>query len=214
MTIKAILWDMDGTIVDTERLVYDVIVSSFKHVAEIDLPEETWNSLLGQSEQDFFKAMRAKYSLTNEDAMAIHQHFNANYVPMLKSVTPLSGVNDLCRRLAKTHRQAIVTGSTAEQAATVLQTLGIQDCFEFIVASGQYQHGKPHPEPYLMTAEKMGVTPAECLVLEDSPSGIASSKTAGMFTVGVHEGNQGKNDISQADAEIQTLLEFDDAWLS
>ena len=65
-----------------------------------------------------------------------------------------------------------------------------------------------------MAAEKMGLASAECLVLEDSPSGIASSKAASMFTVGIHEGNQGKNDVSQADVEIATLLDFDDAWLS
>lgn len=213
MTIKAILWDMDGTIVDTERLVFDVIVKSFKETRNIDLPEDTWNSLLGQSEQDFFDNMQAQHDLTGQDIIAIRDHFDANYIPMLSDLTPLSGAVELCRKLHAMLPQALVTGSTEPQANAVLKTLELTDCFQFVLASGQYTNGKPHPEPYLKAARMMDVQPEECLVLEDSPSGVTSSKAAGMFTVGIHEGNQGKYDIQHANIEIATLLEFNFDWL-
>jgi beta-phosphoglucomutase-like phosphatase (HAD superfamily) len=205
---------MDGTIVDTERLVFEVIVKSFKQVQKIDLPEDTWNALLGQSEQDFFDNMQAQHALSDQNIQAIRSNFDENYLPMLADITPLSGAVELCRKLNESHPQALVTGSTVQQAKAVLDTLELPECFEFILASGQYANGKPHPEPYLAAAEKFGVGPSECLVLEDSPSGVTSAKAAGMFTVGIHEGNQGKYDIEHADVEIATLLEFDHSWLA
>ena len=205
---KAILWDMDGTIVDTERVVWTVMQSAFKKSVQIDLPEEVFESLLGQSEMDFYQAMVKRYSLSEQDVQAIRLAFDRDYIPLLADVPPLPGAIEKVTELHERAPQALVTGSTGAQAAAVLNTLKIADKFKHVVACDLYGKGKPDPQPFLVAAAMLGVDPSSCLALEDSPSGVTAAKAAGMKVVGIHEGNQGKYDITHADWEIATLNEL------
>ncbi|MCA8946104.1 MAG: HAD family phosphatase [Planctomycetes bacterium] len=206
---EAILWDMDGTIVDTERVVWTVMQQAFRDAVQIDLPEALFESLLGQSEFDFYRHMVVKYSLTEQDVQAIRLAFDRDYIPMLANVPPLPGALDRIREFAAQLPQAIVTGSTNAQAIAVLNALDVAAHFKHVVACDVYSKGKPDPEPFLLAAGKLGVDPSSCLVLEDSPAGVTAAKAAGMKVVGIHEGNKGKYDIKHADLEIASLLELD-----
>jgi beta-phosphoglucomutase-like phosphatase (HAD superfamily) len=97
---KAILWDMDGTLVDTERVIWTVMQRSFREVASIDLPEEVFLSLLGQSEQDLYRAMAKEHALDDARVLAIREHYEAAYVPMLATVPPLPGAVEKVREFA------------------------------------------------------------------------------------------------------------------
>lgn len=205
---NAILWDMDGTIVDTERLVWDVMREAFRRAVNIDLPEEVFNSLLGRSENDFYDAMRAKYELSFDDMILIREHFEPWYIRRLQGITPLPGAVERVREFHAHARQAIVTGSTYSQAATILKAVGIEDRFVNITSCDFYSKGKPDPEPFLTAAQDLKVPPEFCLVLEDSPAGVTAAKAAGMKVIGIHEGNKGKYNISHADLEIQSLLDL------
>lgn len=206
---KAILWDMDGTIVDTERVVWTVMQSAFKHAVQIDLPESLFESLLGQSELDFYRAMVDRYSLNERHVQAIRLAFDRDYIPLLANVPPLPGALEKVVEFHGRAPQALVTGSTGAQAAAVLDALKIADRFQHVVACDLYSKGKPDPEPFILAASKLGVDPSSCLVLEDSPSGVTAAKAAGMKVVGIHEGNKGKYDIKHADWEIASLAELD-----
>lgn len=206
---EAILWDMDGTIVDTERVVWTVMQGAFKRAAKIDLPEALFESLLGQSEMDFYRSMVERFSLTEQDVQAIRLAFDRDYIPLLADVPALPGAVEKVAELHGRAAQALVTGSTGAQAAAVLDALNIADKFQHVVPCDLYSKGKPDPEPFLLAAEKLSVEPSSCLVLEDSPSGVTAAKAAGMRVVGIHEGNQGKYDIKHADWEIASLLELD-----
>lgn len=207
---KAILWDMDGTIVDTERVVWEVMRDAFKTAARIDLPEDLFESLLGQSEVDFYRAMLERYSLTDDDVAAIRRSFDNSYIPRLKEVPALPGAVEKVHEFHARAPQSIVTGSTTAQAEAVLDALEIADRFLHIISCDVYSRGKPDPEPFFTAAGKLGVDPSSCLVLEDSPAGVTAAKAAGMKVVGIHEGNRGKYDISHADLEVASLGEL--AW--
>lgn len=210
---KAILWDMDGTIVDTERVVWTVMQQAFRDAVQIDLPEALFESLLGQSEFDFYRHMVVKYSLTEQDVQAIRLAFDRDYIPMLADVPPLPGAIERIREFAAQLPQAIVTGSTNAQAVAVLNALDVTAHFKHVVACDVYSKGKPDPEPFLLAADRLGIDASSCLVLEDSPAGVTAAKAAGMKVVGIHEGNKGKYDIKHADLEIASLLELDWAKL-
>jgi len=205
---EAILWDMDGTIIDTERLVWLVMKGSFKDVAGIELPENLFESLLGQSEIDFYRNMSRRYNLKPEKVSAIKAAFDKDYIPMLFDVPPLPGAVEKVAEFQGKAPQALVTGSTAAQAAAVLEALTIADRFAHVVACDHYSRGKPDPEPYVMAAQKLGVEPSACLVIEDSPSGVTAAKKAGMKVVGIRAGNKGKYNIKHADLEVESLLEL------
>ena len=80
---------------------------------------------------------------------------------------------------------AVVTGSNRESAEKSLNALGLLDRFDTLVCAGDYTHAKPHPEPYLIAAERLGIAPEHCLVFEDTEMGIDSAKAAGMAWVRV-----------------------------
>jgi HAD superfamily hydrolase (TIGR01509 family) len=204
----AILWDMDGTLVDTERVVWVVVQRAFKRVAGIALPEELFTSLLGQSEADFHRAMQIRYALSDATVARIREHFDAEYLPMLAQVPPLPGAIEKVREFAGYAPQALVTGSNSAQAVTVLDALRIHAAFKHVIACDRYARGKPDPELYLMAADLLGIDPSRCLAIEDSPSGVTAARAAGMKVVGIHEGNKGKYDIAHADLELPSLLDL------
>ena len=200
---------MDGTLVDTERVVWDVMKDAFREVVGIILDESLFHSLLGQSENDFFDSVQRLFGLNDAEVQEIGARFNHDYVPQLASVPPLSGAVEAVKHTQLAGPIALVTGSTLKQADAVIKALKLKGLFDEVVACDHYEHGKPHPEPYLMAAKKLGVKPVKCLAIEDSPSGVKAAKAAGMKVVGVHEGNKGKYDIAHADLQLPTLVGFD-----
>lgn len=208
-TFDAILWDMDGTIVDTERVVWEVMLKAFKKAAGIELPADLFERLLGQSEIDFYRNMVQTYSLTPDDVERIKQTFDLEYIPRLASVPALPGAIERVTESAKLAAIGLVTGSTSAQASAVVNALAIGHLFRDIVACDMYERGKPDPAPFLMAAENLDADPARCLVIEDSPSGVTAARAAGMKVIGVHEGNKGKYKINHADLEIASLRDLD-----
>ncbi|CAG1773073.1 phosphoglycolate phosphatase [uncultured bacterium] len=208
MSFDAIFWDMDGTLVDTERVVWDVMQSAFEEVLGFRMDEKLFENLLGQSERDFFKGVGKKFKLNDEQVEQIRELFHSDYVPALAKIPPLPGALDAVRHSHTRHKIALVTGSTKRQALAVLEALGLQKQFEHIISCDIYENGKPHPEPYLTAAKKLKARPEKSLAVEDSPAGIASALAAGMKVVAVHEGNKGKADTSGAHIELPTLEVF------
>jgi HAD superfamily hydrolase (TIGR01509 family) len=209
MGLEAILWDMDGTLVDTERVVWDVMQSAFDEVLGMRMDEALFENLLGQSERDFFKTVGKKFKLTDVQIEQVRELFHSDYVPALAKIPPLPGAIEAVRACHAQSKIALVTGSTTRQAMAVLEALGLKQLFQHIISCDVYEKGKPHPEPYRKAAKKLNVKPEKCIAIEDSPAGIASAKAAGMKVVAVREGNKGKADISDAHLELPTLREFD-----
>lgn len=209
MPFDAVLWDMDGTLVDTERVVWDVMKDAFSGVAGVVLDESLFNSLLGQSENDFFDTTQRLLGLNDVEVQEIKGRFQSEYIPRLADVPPLPGAVEAVKHTQLQGLIGLVTGSTLRQADAVLKALRLKGLFDEIVACDHYERGKPHPEPYLTAAKKLGVKPDRCLVVEDSPSGVKAAVDAGMKVVGVHQGNAGKYDINLAHLVLPSLKDFD-----
>jgi beta-phosphoglucomutase-like phosphatase (HAD superfamily) len=82
---------------------------------------------------------------------------------------------------------AVVSGSTRDSVTKSLETLGILEKFDTLVCAGDYRNSKPHPEPFLLAAERLGVAPEDCLVFEDTEMGIQSATAAGMASVKIQQ---------------------------
>jgi HAD superfamily hydrolase (TIGR01509 family) len=101
-------------------------------------------------------------------------------------ISEIAGLSNMIEQLqGRNVIIAIATTSPKQNRELALQALSLKDKFEIIVGSEDVTHGKPHPEIYLATAKALGLKPSECLVFEDSPSGIESAKAAGMTVVGI-----------------------------
>ncbi len=180
----AVLWDMDGTLVDTEP---------YWVAAEHAIVEEhggTWS-------QDYAE------QLVGNDLMVSAEFIRA-HSPV--TLTPLEIIEELLRRVVAQVREhvpwrpgarellaslraagvpcALVTMSWRSLAAAVLEALP-EDSFAALVTGDEVEHGKPHPEPYLAAARLLGVEVGDCVALEDSPTGVRSAVDAGVPTLAV-----------------------------
>jgi len=122
-------------------------------------------------------------------------------------ITVLPGAREVVSRLAHLPR-ALVTGSSRVEARQALDALGLTAEFPVVIAAEDVARSKPHPDGYLVAAERLGVSPTECAVVEDSVAGIAAGRAAGCTVVGVRAGNFHGQDQTAAHRVIETLDEL------
>lgn len=205
--IKAVLFDMDGLLVDTETVGTEVAVRICRELG-IELTREEKSSFVGVTDEKFYKELFEKRNLSHDVQGVLRNHFDVYEDLLLKEATPFPGAQSLPRELrAKGYRLALVSGSTAHQINIILSQLRIKEQFDIIISEGDVVHGKPDPEGYLLAAQRMGVASAECVVLEDATTGIKAAKKAGMRVIGVR--NNGDQDLSLADVIVKDLTEVD-----
>lgn len=179
--IKAVLFDMDGLLVDTERRNMECAAEVARELGfELDIPSlarvvcgvrrefavETYASALpSRVDAEWFYARKTEL---------IHERLKT------EKIQPMKGASELLRWL-NSHGIACVlaTASKFESAQANLSALGLWDDLPLRITGDAVSHSKPHPETYLKAAQLAGVSPAECLVLEDSFNGIRSGRAAG-----------------------------------
>jgi HAD superfamily hydrolase (TIGR01509 family) len=181
----AVLWDMDGTLVDTEP---------FWMAAEHDLVREfggTWTdkdgqSLVGNPLLTSARVIRERGGVDLPDEVIVDRLIEAVTLIVRNGRVPWQpGAHELLTELnALGVPCALVTMSYSGLAEAVVEMLP-RGSFDVLVTGDMVTHGKPHPESYLTAAARLGVRPADCIALEDSPPGLASAQAAGCRVVGI-----------------------------
>lgn len=181
--IRAVVFDMDGLLVDTEILIRDLMVDlAPKYGATlpnavfqrmVGLPNEASDAVArGHFGPDF--PLEAFYA-----EVAVHVHAACEAGVALKA-----GVRELLDHLdAAQVPRAIATSSSHPSVQRTLGPSGILPRFDAIVAAGDYARGKPNPDPFLTAADRLGLPAGDCLALEDSHNGVRAAHAAGMMTV-------------------------------
>ena len=174
----ALLCDMDGTLVDTEHQ-WLATVADFLREQGIEAGEETLAAFAGSPVDDAAKRLVRDHGVgigVTRTAARLDRDFTAR---VAAGVTVQPGALRLLDRArALGIPAALVTASERHVADLVLRTLGAHR-FALSVTSGEAPRGKPHPDPYLAAAEGLGVDPADCLAVEDTPTGAAAALAAG-----------------------------------
>jgi beta-phosphoglucomutase family hydrolase len=180
----AILFDCDGTLVDTMPLHYVAWVESLRrHEAPFAFSEELFYELAGVREQDVVRDLNEQYGVwiepdsVAEEKMRIFQHV----VPQVQEIRPVA---DLARAAhGRGVPIAVASGSEEETVRACLGNAGLLSLFEVIITPRLVKRGKPAPDMFLLAAERLGVEPGSCLVLEDGLSGMRAAEAAGMQAV-------------------------------
>jgi HAD superfamily hydrolase (TIGR01509 family) len=147
-------------------------------------PEETFYAWGGRPVSEIIASLNEEQGLMMP-ADEVARRKEALYFAALGE---LEAVPEVLEHIHASHGKipfAVVSGSTRDSVTASLETLGILDRFETLVCAGDYARAKPHPEPFLLAAERLGVAPEECLVFEDTEMGIQSATAAGMASVKV-----------------------------
>jgi len=185
MAFGALIFDMDGTIVDNMRFHDDAWeIWHRKHHLPFD-KATFFSRTAGRTNAEILGEYFPKRS--PEELVALSEDKEALYEEAFKPhVAPVRGLLDLMAKADAAHvPMAVATAAPPRNIAVVLDPIGIRNRFATIVSPSQGYRGKPHPDIFLVAAERMGVKPADCLVFEDAPLGIEAARRAGMKAVAV-----------------------------
>lgn len=181
---KAVLWDMDGTLIDSEpHWMHSERKLAAKHDAEWS--DEDGQSLVGLSLTDSSQIFKARLGLQISSEEVIRELTTTVQEELERGIIWRPGARELLKQLRRNGvKTALVTMSLRSMALQVLDAIDFK-AFDVVVAGDDVIHGKPHAEPYLKAAQLLGVKPEECVAFEDSISGILSAEAAGTKAVGI-----------------------------
>lgn len=205
---EAVLWDLDGVIVDTAEYHYLAWRDVFAKKG-VDFSMADFMRQFGQR-HDTIIIETLGDSVPPEEINTINDEKQADYRRRVAShIQPLPGAITLIRSLQEYGiKQAIASSATLENIELILRGLDIADCFQAIVFGNEVLEGKPSPQIYLLAAAKLGTIPANCVVFEDATAGVHGAKRAGMKCVAVTNSHP-ENKLHQADLIVNTLEAVD-----
>jgi HAD superfamily hydrolase (TIGR01509 family) len=177
--IRAIFWDNDGVLVDTEHLYFEATRQVLAQ-AGIRLTEDTYVEL-------FLRQGRGAWHLAEErgvppaDIDRLREERNALYAHLLDQAPRLiEGVLDVLEALHGKYVMGVVTSSRKDHFDVIHRSTGVLKYFDFVLTAGDYPRGKPAPDPYLLAVERSGAAPDECIAVEDSERGLEAAVLAGL----------------------------------
>lgn len=194
--IKAIIFDLDGVLVSTNEFHY----LAWKKLADrIGVPfDRTKNKrLLGVSRMDSLRFVLENSSkqYSQEEQLALAEEKNETYKQYLQTMSGNDVAQEVRDTLAVLRQKGLklAVGSGSKNARIILQKTQLEDCFDAIVDGSELTLGKPNPEVFLKAAQKVGIPPQNCIVVEDADAGIAAAKNGGMTAVAIGEAAKSGN---------------------
>ena len=206
---KAIVFDFDGLIVDTEVLVYRSWRDTFRSYG-VDLPLPVWTPHIGRSHDSFdiysYLKERASGPINRDE---VRRESMATFDVLFEDAAPLPGVEDYinCARELEL-RIGIASSSTRSWVSPKLDSVGLGQAFDTVVCSDDVGKAKPDPASYLKAISDLGVTAEEAFALEDSPNGVQGAKNAGLLCVAVPGALTIDRSFDHADMRIESLEEL------
>jgi HAD superfamily hydrolase (TIGR01509 family) len=206
----AVIFDMDGVIIDSE-IHWKTLEGYFLQSL---IP--TWSStdqdkIIGLGVHDLYTLLISQYGLqkTKQQFLELYQEM-ANKIYGQK-VSLIAGFSDLLTTLNKNNIPvALASSSPRSWINIMLRRFGLQSSFRVVVSADELEgEGKPSPAIYLLTAQRLGVSPTSCIAIEDSKNGVLSAKNAGMFCIGFRNGFNQEQDLSKADMVIHGFAELE-----
>lgn len=204
-TIKAVAFDMDGLMFNTEDL-YDQVGEILLQRRGHSFTRELKLEMMGLPGPKAFEIMRQRCSL-DDSIETLQQETDEIFVDMLpREIRLMPGLESLLQRIESLNvPKAVATSSHRQFATKALGFFDLEPRFEFILTSEDITEGKPHPEIYLTAATRLDVAPREMLVLEDSYTGSRSAAAAGAYTIAVPTEHSAEMDFSHVDQIAKRL---------
>jgi beta-phosphoglucomutase len=186
MPTGAVLWDMDGTLVDSEEFHW---LSWRETMAAEGIPitRDQFAVTFGQRNDSILPHWLGA-DATPDRIRRVGDAKEAMYRKLVRDsgLAPLLGAADWVRRLSQEKwRQAVASSAPRANLDVVLKVIGLAKCFQAIVSAEDVTAGKPDPQVFLIAAARLKIPPAQCIVVEDAAAGIEAARRAGMRSIGV-----------------------------
>jgi len=205
-SVKAIIFDMDGVIVDSEFYQFQAFKFALARVG-FNLTEEYFiSNMVGRKSHDSVSEILNKENI-KESLDELIERKRKKYRELISSnLKAMPGAKKLINQLKNNgFILALASSSATIHIDIVLNGLGIKNQFDVIVSGEQVKIGKPNPDIFLITAKKLNTLPDNCLVIEDTSTGVEAAKAAGMKCIAVPNHFTKKQDFSKADLLVESL---------
>jgi HAD superfamily hydrolase (TIGR01509 family) len=185
--IKAVFWDNDGVLVDTEELYFQANREALAG-AGIELGRQDFLELSLVKGKGLW-VLAEQNGISYDEIERLKEKRNLIYKKHLESgISLIDGVKDVLELFKGKYVMGIVTSAYRHDFEIIHRTTGILEYFNFVLAGGEYERYKPHPAPYLKAIELSGCRPEECVAIEDSPRGVVSAVEAGIRCIAISRG--------------------------
>ncbi|WGT46292.1 HAD family hydrolase [Tessaracoccus lacteus] len=182
--MAAIIFDLDGTLIDTEES-WDIVRRGLARDAGLAWPDGATQAMMGMSTQEWSAYLVDAVGLPVTPDEAARLTIEAMAAHHRAGVDVLPGAVEAVRRMADRYPVAIASSSPRVLIDAAVEALGIGDLLQATVSTEEVERGKPAPDGYLRACELLGVAPGEAVAVEDAPNGIRSALAAGMAVVAV-----------------------------
>ena len=184
--IDAVLWDMDGVLVDSERLVREIFIELMTEAGYMADPDAVYLQSIGLNPAAIMALYENYMPSRTEAEYYFHRVAEIYQQRMVQELTLKPGVREALTTVADNGiAQMVVTSTRASAAQAKLDKFTLLPFFRGLVCGDEVTHGKPHPEPYLTACQQLAVNPSRALVIEDSPNGVRAGLSAGAMVVHV-----------------------------
>ena len=210
---RALIFDMDGVIVDSEAL-HESAKQQALRFAGIEVDESVFAQYTGRSDRAMITDLAKAHGRSDDEVEAILLETQRLYTLGEPQLRPVSGAIEFLCWARKHYRLAIATSATPRNRTSTLANLRLAQVFEVAVDSASVIHAKPSPEIFLRAIAGLGLPAEDCWVIEDSVNGIVSARNAQCFAVGLttsfHRSqllSEGANLVIDSFSELRELLE-------
>ena len=179
---SAVIFDMDGVILDTEPLYTKAEIRLFGEYG-VTIPEEDWSLFRGCAEQDFFNLSMKRYKITEDKNVFMEKGRAYVRDEFKKSLAFMPGFHDLHKMVKQNYHIGLVTASPGHNLDWLRTLIELDDLFEHIISGDDTDKNKPHPEPYFAMMSRLGVEPENTVIIEDSLHGVQSGLASGAFVI-------------------------------
>lgn len=204
--MNGFIFDMDGVIIDSQPLHFDVEVAICKKYG-VQLEAGELDAYVGMRSEDAWKCIKEKHG-AKFDVLEILKEEDLAKMTYLKesNMEPIAGIRDLLKQLkANNYQIGLASSSPRAFIESVLARFQIDSYFQVVVSGEEVMYGKPAPDIYTEAAKQLRVHPESCTVLEDAMLGIRAGKSANMTVIAYKNPKSGAQNLSEADFEVQTI---------
>lgn len=205
---KAVIFDMDGVISDTQNSIARIESDMLRRYDVLMSPDEIIKKYAGQKDIVQFTEIFAEANIDIDVDMFIAEKETFTKIHIETSLLAIPGSQEYISLLSKNRIPlAVASGAASEIIELILEKLAVRPFFSAIAAANDVKKGKPDPEIFLLAAEKLGVSPEFCIVIEDAKNGIQAAKAAGMKAIGITTTHT-RNDLKEADLIVDSFSEL------
>ncbi len=206
---RAVVFDMDGVLADSEPVYYRAMNDVLNPLGH-KVTDEHQRALMGHSIEDTWLYLQQAFKLTGPLDLLVEMYDMELRRLLLQVHEPLSGVRELIAELRRRRVPiAVASSSLPEWIEALLTGLGLYGAFDALVSATMVEHPKPAPDIYIEAAKRLGSAPDQTIGIEDTPTGLASAKAAGLFTIQVRASSTAFEPLPDADLVLDTLADFD-----